>query len=65
MKKKNRNAMIVGHNRASYDDKHPHNPVALRPLHIALKSSSRTIVRRVRAMCNLSRPEINQALRYL
>ena len=38
MKKKidnKRNSRIVGHNSKSYNDKHPTNPVALRPIHDA------------------------------
>ena len=41
MKKKSitviRNAMIVGHNSKSYDEKHPKNPISLRPIHDAKK----------------------------
>ena len=31
-----RNAMIVGNNSKSYNDKHPENPVSLRPVHDAI-----------------------------
>jgi hypothetical protein len=31
-----RNAQIVGNNSKSYNDKHPENPVSLRPVHDAI-----------------------------
>jgi hypothetical protein len=63
MKKKSltviRNAGVVGNNSKSYNDKHPENPVSLRPLHDALLVANVRWLRvKLRAMKNWSRPDI-------
>lgn len=39
-----RNAKIVGNNSKSYDDKHPNNPVSLRPIHEAVMNTPKLFV---------------------
>ena len=34
-----RNKKIVGRNSKSYNDKHPENPISLRPIHDAIKAT--------------------------
>lgn len=42
-KKLNRNHLVVGKNSMSYDDKHPENPVSLRPVHDAIQKLPKLI----------------------
>jgi hypothetical protein len=38
-----RNAKIVGNNSKSYNDKHPENPVSLRPIHDAIENTPKIL----------------------
>lgn len=60
-----RNAKVVGRNRASYNDKHPNNPVSLRPLHGVYPCAPRWVRAKLRTMRNWDRPAIARALRIL
>ena len=69
MKKKSltviRNAKVVGNNSKSYNDKHPENPVSLRPLHDACKATHKDdfeLRAKIRALANLSRPQIARGI---
>ena len=61
-----RNATIVGSNCASYDDKHPENPVSLRPIHralnVAFNNRQTCKVEEINAMRNWSKPNIARGL---
>jgi len=58
-----RNANVVGNNSKSYNDKHPENPVSLRPIHDALlKARPRWMRTKLRAMANWSRPAIARGI---
>lgn len=62
-----RNKVIVGKNSASYNDKHPHNPVQLRPVSRALHadSSINSFVRRaIKAVRNWPRNDLINVLRF-
>lgn len=55
-----RNAQITGRNSKSYNDKHPENPIQLRPIRTAreilrLRDTQRWVLRTVRSR---SRPEL-------
>lgn len=78
MKKKSitaiRNAKIVGHNSKSYNDKHPENPVSLRPIHDAIQNIPKILdtknrlvpdtkrIRALHAMANWSKPKIARGI---
>ncbi len=71
MKKKSltviRNAKVVGNNSKSYNDKHPENPVSLRPIHDALRATKKddfNVRRGLRWLANLSRPEIVRGIQH-
>lgn len=65
--KKDRNKRAVGKNSASYNAKHPHNPIELRPVSLALAKHgwSPARARRIRKLQNLPRPELLRALKNL
>lgn len=63
-----RNKQIVGNNSKSYNDKHPDNPVSLRPIHDALRANAakpKWFIRKIRAMRNWSKPQIARGLALL
>lgn len=58
-----RNSKVVGKNRKSYDDKHPENPIALRPLRDAIKIIYKNrgpywAIYRIHSLANASKPKI-------
>lgn len=60
-----RNTKIVGNNSKSYNDKHPNNPIVLRPIHDACKATHPKAFKlraKLRAMSNWSRPEIARGI---
>jgi len=57
-----RNAKIVGKNSRSYNDKHPENPVSLRPIHDACKAAPAKYHARLRALSNLGRPALTRGI---
>ena len=57
-----RNAKIVGKNSLSYNDKHPENPVSLRPIHDACKAMPTRFHAKLRALANLGRPEMTRGI---
>lgn len=61
----NRNKIIVGKNSASYNDKHPHNPIQLQPISRALRMTRNgKISRAIKAYCNAPRQIILRALNF-
>jgi hypothetical protein len=50
-----RNAMIVGNNSKSYNDKHPENPVSLRPIHDAVKKTPKILDEKMRLVPDVAR----------
>lgn len=63
-----RNGHVVGNNSKSYNAKHPENPVSLRPIHDACKATHKDdskLRRKLRALGNLSRPQIARGIAYL
>jgi len=60
-----RNKMIVGNNSASYNDKHPINPIQLNPIGRALRMTSNSKIRRaIKAYRNAPRQVIQKALKF-
>jgi len=62
-----RNAKIVGNNSKSYDNKHPENPIALRPIRDACKATHKDAFKlrlKLRALANCSRPTIALGIAY-
>jgi hypothetical protein len=60
-----RNTKIVGNNSKSYNDKHPKNPVSLRPIHDACAAIHRNdfkLRRQLRALMNYDRQTIARAI---
>lgn len=54
-----RRKICVGNNSKPYNVKHPENPVALRPIHDACRTTCDPKLRaKFRALANLSKPEI-------
>lgn len=65
--KPNRQHLIVGRNSASYNDKHPENPIVLRPIRDALRRNKDDIKmqERILSLSNESRPNIISALKWI
>lgn len=65
--KNKRNDQIVGRNSASYNDKHPENPIELRPIRSACwrNPNNFKMQRRIRSLSNESRPNIISALKWM
>lgn len=53
--KNNRNAQVVGHNSKSYNDKHPSNPVSLRPIRDAVRNTPYILDKKHRLVPNMKR----------
>lgn len=71
MKKKSltviRNAKVVGNNSKSYDDKHPENPVSLRPIHDAcqlIHKDDFKLRAKIRALANCDRQTIANGIAF-
>lgn len=69
MKKKSltviRNDKVVGNNSKSYNDKHPENPVSLRPIHDACKATHKDDFKlrvKLRALASCSRPTMARGI---
>lgn len=64
---KTRNHLITGRNSASYNDKHPENPIELRPIRDALRRNRDDIKmkKRILMLSNESRPNIASALKWM
>jgi hypothetical protein len=59
-----RNAKVVGNNRKSYNDKHPENPVSLRPIFKGLQDLNEKFHKRVRALHTMDKPIITGYIAY-
>jgi hypothetical protein len=60
-----RNKIIVGKNSASYNDKHPINPIQLNPIRTALRMTrDGRIRRRLKAMSNMPRQTLIKLLSF-
>ena len=62
-----RNNQVVGNNSMSYSDKHPENPISLRPIHDARKKAGRNgkIHTMFLALRNFSRPAITYEIAHI
>lgn len=61
-----RNNEVTGKNSASYDAKHPHNPITMRPIHDALCKVRHEWQRKaLLLMCNGSRTDIAYGVKAL
>jgi len=62
--KNNRNNQRVGKNSASYNDKHPHNPVQLKPIRAAKKRHP-IRAKQLEKLGALPRPALATAIRWV
>ena len=61
--KNKRNSQIVGKNCASYNDKHPENPIILRPIRAAVaKVSDKKIALNMRHLTYLGKQDLMEVL---
>jgi hypothetical protein len=65
MNKNNRNKEIVGNNSKSYNDKHPENPVSLRPIHDAVQNTPKILDAKFRLVPDTKRIRYLYSLRNL
>jgi len=60
---KTRNHLIVGKNSKSYDDKHPENPVSLRPIRDAIENTPKVLDAKHRFIPDYKRIQFFNSLR--